>query len=163
MSLMKDSDQLNLQPEPSGPGSSSYWLIVAGGEFAPEVFTAEFVEGERALVVFGCREGGEMYLHSWEGVDSGDWRLRQSEAGELLSVLWGLCAEVRYVMVDPLPRGLAEEDSAPSATIMDRQEFMESVMGRRPPEGVSGQSSQGHDARQEDGQGPGSYRQQKRQ
>lgn len=124
------------------PGRSYYWLMVDGGEYSPKVFTTQLPGGEKALVVFGFREEGEMYLRLTSGIEEGTWRLYKSGVEELLSVLWGLCAGVRYVVIDPLPQDLS--DKLATHQVMGRQEFMEFVMGRRSSgAGVSGLGESG--------------------
>ena len=118
-------------PRSVGPEVAPYWLLVGGGDFTPEVLTTTPEGGQRALVVFGFRQEAEMYLRLEPEVGERGWRLRQSDAGEVLSVLWGLCKDVGYVALDPLPRGLSQRLPGCSETVMSRQEFMHFLMGRK--------------------------------
>lgn len=64
------------------------------------------MDGEgRFLAVFGFEEEAETFLGLL--VDGDDekkeWQSEQAEAGELVSVLVGPCAEVEGVALDPLP------------------------------------------------------------
>jgi hypothetical protein len=114
---------------PTGPEVAFYWLLVRGGEFTPEVLTTTPGGGQRALVVFGFRQEAEMYLRLEPEVGERGWRLRQSDAGEVLSMLWGLCKDVGCVALDPLPRGLSRRLPGYPETVMGRQEFMHFLMG----------------------------------
>jgi hypothetical protein len=63
--------------------------------------------GSEVLRVFSFREEAEMYL-LMERLGS-DWQIRETDVGELASVLFEQCASVRSVALDPLPSTLAEE------------------------------------------------------
>jgi hypothetical protein len=110
--------------------SLAHWLIVDGRDFNPEVFTTRLPSGDQALVVFSFREEGEMYLRLEGGIDRGQWRFYKSSVEELLSVLWGQCRDVGYVVMDPLPQGLSEK--LITHYVMGRHQFMDFLMGRRP-------------------------------
>jgi hypothetical protein len=58
------------------------------------------------LPVFSFEEEAEMFL-GFRDVDD-DWRVRESGAGELVSVLYGPCAGVKEVALDPLPEMVVE-------------------------------------------------------
>jgi hypothetical protein len=79
-----------------------FWHIARQEASYMEVLTAELPSGEEALPVFSFEEEeARMFLES--GVPGGGWRVRQTTAGELASVLFGSGAGVRRVMLDPLP------------------------------------------------------------
>jgi len=63
--------------DPSGPGESS--------------------------AVFSFKEEAETFLRLWEEAEKRGWRSRQTTVGELISVLLGPCAQVKRVLLDPLP------------------------------------------------------------
>jgi hypothetical protein len=86
---------------------SSYWLIAKNENGGMEVSTVRLPGGEEALAVFGHEEEAELFL--WLEVSSHGWRTRESSAGELISILYGLCNGVEKVVLDPLPRLLAEK------------------------------------------------------
>ncbi len=56
---------------------------------------------ERALVVFGFEEEAHAFFVS-ASLGEG-WRIRESSAGELISMLFGPCAYVDGVLLDPPP------------------------------------------------------------
>jgi hypothetical protein len=63
--------------------------------------------GEQALPVFSGVGEAEMFI--WlGGAFEGGWRVRETSAGELVSILYGPCAGVGRVALDPLPEMAAE-------------------------------------------------------
>ena len=65
-----------------------------------EVLTVD-CGGDEALPVFSHEEEAELFL-SLGGVGDG-WRVRESAAGEIVSLLFGPCAGVGSVALDPSP------------------------------------------------------------
>jgi hypothetical protein len=62
---------------------------------------------EQALPVFSGDGEAEMFV--WlEGAFEDDWRVRQISSGELVSILYGPCAGVGRVALDPSPEMVAE-------------------------------------------------------
>jgi hypothetical protein len=59
------------------------------------------------LPVFSFEEEAEMFLRLG-GYDDNGWRVRESSAGEMVSVLCGPCVGVEGVALDPLPEMLNE-------------------------------------------------------
>ncbi len=58
---------------------------------------------------------------------SGDgWRVRETQAGELVSVLCGLCAHVGHVILDPLPQMVT--DKTVSFLSLDRKSFVRDLL-----------------------------------
>jgi len=64
-------------------------------------------DGEEMLPVFSHREEVEMFLRL--GDVGCDWRASESSARGLVSALYGPCAGVRHVALDPLPEMVAEK------------------------------------------------------
>jgi hypothetical protein len=63
--------------------------------------------GEQALPVFSGEGEAEMFV--WlRGAFEDDWRVRETSAGELVSILYGPCASVGSVTLDPSPEMAAE-------------------------------------------------------
>ena len=54
--------------------------------------------------------------------------MRESGAGEIVSVLYGPCASARSVVLDPLPEMVAEE--AVGLVSLSRKRFVEQLVGR---------------------------------
>ena len=98
-----------------------FWLIVKDDLGRLDVLTTNFSCGEAALPVFSFEDEARMFLEL--GALDGDWRVRVTAAGELISVLFSLCAGVGWVALDPLP--------GPDVTVwngllsMEREAFME--------------------------------------
>jgi hypothetical protein len=84
----------------SGP---AYWLIKKSENGRIEMLT--FYGGD-VLPVFSFGEEAEMF-HRFSGVGD-DWQVSESEAEELVSVLYGPIAGVKEVALDPLPEMVAE-------------------------------------------------------
>ncbi len=63
--------------------------------------------GEQALLVFSGEDKAEMPV--WlKGAFEDGWRVRETSAGELVSILFGPCAGVGRVALDPSPEMAAE-------------------------------------------------------
>lgn len=103
---------------------STYWLIARDRNGRVEVLTIE-CGGEQALPVFSFEEEAELFL-GLGGVGHG-WWVRESGAGEIVSVLYGPCAGVRSVALDPLPEMVAEE--AVGLVSLSRKRFVEHLVG----------------------------------
>src|SRR5215204_1005003 len=105
---------------------SVYWLVVKNENGPLEVLTTNLSGGEEALPVFSHEEEAEMFLYLG-GLGDG-WRARESAAGELTSILCGLCAGVKKVALDPLPKMLNEKTVG--LVSLDRERFLDLVLGR---------------------------------
>ncbi len=104
---------------------STYWLIAKDQSDRVEVLTIE-CGGQRALPVFSFEEEAELFL-GLGGVGYG-WWVRESGAGEIVSMLYGQCADVRSVVLDPLPEMVAEE--AVGLVSLSRKRFVEHLVSR---------------------------------
>ena len=105
------------------PGPAN-WLIAKNENGRIEVLTLHRC-GEEVLPVFGHEEEAEMYLQLGCVVGDG-WRVRESSAGELVSVLYGPCAGVKEVALDPLPEMLSE--STVGLVSLPRERLIEHVV-----------------------------------
>jgi hypothetical protein len=90
--------------QPLGP--VSYWLIAEKQDNRIEVLTLHTDGTQETLPVFNSEDETEIFLR-FGGV-TGGWRARESSAGELVSVLYGPCAGVRKVALDPSPEMVNE-------------------------------------------------------
>jgi hypothetical protein len=108
------------------PGSA-YWLIAKNDNGRLEVLTTSLAAGEEALPVFSYEQEAEMFLGLWEAGFDG-WRVRESTAGELISVLYGPCASVECVTLDPLPEMLVERTVR--LVSLSRERFVDLVLSR---------------------------------
>ena len=95
----------NLVPAQRRPGSR-WWMLSKRGARRAEVLTLG-CRGGLALPVFSGED--EAYLFAWlGGAFEDDWRVRETSVGELISTLYGPCAHVRGVALDPSPEMTAE-------------------------------------------------------
>ena len=107
------------------PGSA-YWWVARNENGRLEVLTT----GEEALPVFSYEEETEMFLRLGRvGFDG--WQARESTTGELISVLYGPCAGVERVVLDPLPEMVPERTVG--LVSLSRERFVDLVMSRERP------------------------------
>jgi hypothetical protein len=112
-----------------------FWLIVKYRTGGMEVLRIKLASGEETLPVFSFEDEARMFFEL--GTSDG-WRVRETAAGELISILFGPCAGVRKVALDPLP----DPDVAALAGLvsMGREAFMESLLNmQRLPSYESGE------------------------
>jgi hypothetical protein len=64
-------------------------------------------DGEQALPVFSGAGEAEMFVWLGGALEEG-WQVRQTSSGELVSILYGPCAGVGRVALDPSPGMTAE-------------------------------------------------------
>src|SRR5918997_5490298 len=111
-------------------GTQRYWVIAkdAKDRFGQlELLTLDLDGAGEALPVFSFEEEAEMF-HWLQRAEEGR-EVRETTPGQLVSILYGPCADVGRVMLDPLPEiGLSMQISLLG---MDRNDFVESVMGAR--------------------------------
>lgn len=112
-----------------GFAGSSWWLVAknGGGLLEPLIVGG----GERrALAVFGFEEEATVFLRLG-GLEGDGWRVRQSGAGELVSLLHGPCADAGSVALDPLPQMAV--DGTLGLVSVGREDFLERLLdGGRP-------------------------------
>jgi hypothetical protein len=111
-------------------GTQRYWVIAKDakdGFGQPDLLTVDLDSTGEALPVFSFDEEAEMFL--WLQTAEGGWEVRETTPGQLISILYGPCADVGRVMLDPLPEIGAHMQI--SLLGMDRNDFVESVMGAR--------------------------------
>ena len=111
------------------PGSA-YWLVARNENGRLEVLATRLAGAEEALPVFSHEEEAEMFLRLLE-VESDGWQARESTAGELISVLYGPCASVERVALDPLPKMLVERTLG--LVSLRRKRFVDLVLSREQP------------------------------
>ncbi len=80
-------------------------------------------DGRRVLPVFSFEEEANLYLRL--GIPGG-WRVRQTEGGELLSLLYCLCNKVELVALDPIPA--VETDGMDRLVSLKRERFMDVLL-----------------------------------
>ena len=115
------------------PGRASgraYWLLAKNENGRLEVLATDLAGEDEAMPVFSHEEEAQMFLGLWEeGCDG--WRARQSTAGELISVLYGPCARVKRVALDPLPEMVLERTVG--LVSLSRKRFVDLVLSREHP------------------------------
>ena len=95
-----------LEQAPRRCPSSTFWLVARHENRQMEVLMVG-CSGEQALPVFSGDGEAEMFV--WlKGAFEDDWRVRETSAGELVSILYGPCASVGSVALDPSPEMAAE-------------------------------------------------------
>ncbi len=82
-------------------------------------------DGEEALTVFSFAEEAAMFL-ALERLAPDGWRVRESCAGELASLLCGPCAGVEGVALDPSPEIVV--DRALTLVCMGRKAFLDRLL-----------------------------------
>ena len=114
-------------------GTQRYWVIAKDAKDANEGFgqlellTVDLDGTGEALPVFSFEQEAEMFL--WLQTTEDGREVRETTPGQLVSILYGPCADVGRVMLDPLPEiGVRMQISLLG---MDRNDFVESVMGAR--------------------------------
>lgn len=103
--------------------SRPFWLIVRHRTGGMEVLRMALASGEDALPVFSFEGEARVFLEL--GKPDG-WRVRQTTAGEITSVLFDPCAGVGRVVLDPLPGPFAE--ALRDLAGMGREAFMEAYL-----------------------------------
>jgi hypothetical protein len=115
---------------PRRAGTQQYWVIAKDakdGFGQPDLLTVDLDGAGEALPVFSFEEEAEMFL--WLQTTEDGREVRETTPGQLVSILYGPCADVGRVMLDPLPEIGARMQI--SLLGMDRNDFVESVMGER--------------------------------
>ena len=109
------------------PGPVSYWLIAERQDKRMEALTLHTDGTQETLPVFSSEEEAEIFLR-FGGV-TGGWRVRESSAEELVSVLYGPCAGVKKVALDPSPE-MVNEGTVGLVSLL-RESFLGLIMVRR--------------------------------
>jgi hypothetical protein len=115
---------------PQRAGTQRYWEIAKDakdGFGQPELLTVDLDGTGQALPIFSFEEEAEMFL--WLQTTEDEREVRETTPEQLVSILYGPCANVGRVMLDPLPEIGARMQN--SLLGMDRNDFVESVMGAR--------------------------------
>ena len=101
------------------------WLIARHDNAQLELLTID-AGGEKALPVFSFEEEAEAFL-SLSALGT-YWWIRETTPGELVSVLYGPCASVEWVALDPLP-GVGGE-AIVGLVSLSRERFCKNVKDR---------------------------------
>lgn len=103
------------------PKRTSYWLLVKDKCNDTDIFTNGLLDGQRALAVFSFVEEAEMFLCLRGSADG--WRVRETTAGELLSLFYTKLRGITHVTLDPIPENSFLNASGLLSTT--REYFME--------------------------------------
>src|SRR5215218_5295155 len=115
---------------PRQAGTQRYWVIAKDakdGFGRPDLLTVDLDGTGQALPVFSFEEEAETFL--WLQTSEDGREVKETTPEQLVSILYGPCADVGRVMLDPLPEIGARMQN--SLLGMDRNDFVESVMGAR--------------------------------
>ena len=107
-----------------------HWLITKYDHSKMNALTIRLSGDREALAIFSFEEEAEMFLH-FRGAELEDgWSVRQTSVGELVSVLYGPCANAKKVVMDPAPEvGKRELVGTPS---MHRNDLLRALLGEGP-------------------------------
>jgi hypothetical protein len=113
-----------LEQAPRRCPSSTFWLVVRHEDRQMEVLMVG-CSGEQALPVFSGDGEAEMFV--WiEGAFEDGWRVRETSSGELVSILYGPCAGVGRVALDPSPEMVGM--NAVSLVSVARERFLRWIL-----------------------------------
>lgn len=99
------------------------YLIVRHTHHRMDVLVSPAAD-EEALPVFSTKQRAREYL--WSGGFGPQWHVRESTAGELISLLMGHIADVEMIVLDP-PPGLAVGEDV-SFECLSKTSFIGSLM-----------------------------------
>ena len=88
-----------------------FWVVFAGERRLTASPNLRRVGSKEALAVFSHPEEAEMFVRM-VGADAESWRVRETSAGEVVSLLYGPCRGAKTVALDPLPEALAAASTA---------------------------------------------------
>ena len=111
----------------ASPGSM-FWVVFADECRLTCPLTLGLEGGKEALAVFSHQEEADMLLR-WFGAAGEGWHIRQTSAGEVISLLYGPCCGANTVALDPSPQMLA--DSFLSTVALERGRFVRWVTSRK--------------------------------
>lgn len=115
-----------------------YYVIARYGAKGLELLHTSLESGEETLPVFSSEVAAQDFLLS--GALERGWYVRESYAGELVSLLLGLCTGVAWVLVDPVSGRQAAEGNP--ADIAHCESFVGYLLGSKgrlfskPPENL---------------------------
>ena len=105
---------------------ATWWLLSREGGSGTDLLTVSGADG-KVLPAFSHEEEAHVFL--WLGAMSGgSWRVRETAAGELASLLLGPCAHLDSVALDPLP-GMTEAGTLDLVKV-DRERFVGLLVSR---------------------------------
>lgn len=115
-----------MQTSVERPALSPY-VVVRCRSSGLELLRISLESGEEVLPMFSSEEAARRFL--LPNTLEEDWRVRWCSTGELISLLFGPCANVKQVLLDPLPESLTTE-GALTNTIY-RESFIALLIGAK--------------------------------
>lgn len=110
----------------TGGYSTPVWYMISRRERNRlEVLTVPLAD-EEVLPIFATKRAARHFLQS--GDLEGGWRIRESTAGELISLLLSRLADVDRISVYPRRDGLLADAASPES--VSKREFIAFLMGR---------------------------------
>ncbi len=109
----------------------TWWLLARSERCRTEVLTVNG-DGERTLPAFSGEGEAELFLFLGKETFGRGWHVRETSAGELVSLLSGPYAGVRSVALDPMP-GMAEAGTIGLVSV-GRSRFVSRSL---PPSGIN--------------------------
>ena len=106
-----------------------FWLIVKKGVGHEDTLTLDLDDEGKTLPVFCFEDEARMFLSL--GMLGAGWQVRETTAGELISLLLGPCAGIRFVSLDPLPEMIHRR--MVGLVSLRRKQFVESLIGGAKP------------------------------
>ena len=119
-----------MQTKNSALGRRPLWILTSYQRNQIEPLTLDPDGDGGFLPIFSLEEEAYAFLQllrDEEGKERG-WRIRETTAGELISVLLGLCAQVKRVALDPLP--LSCGGAVLPFISIKRDHFVQHLMGQ---------------------------------
>jgi len=104
-----------------------HYMIARYGVKGLELLYVPLESGEETLPVFSSEVAARDFLLS--SALEQEWYVRESYAGELVSLLVGLCADIEWVLIDPLPGEQAAEGNP--AEIAHWERFVGYLLGSK--------------------------------
>ena len=101
------------------------YMIARYGVKGLELLHVPLESGEETLPVFSSEVAARDFLLS--SALEQEWYVRESYAGELVSLIVGLCADIEWVLIDPLPGEQAAEGNP--AEIAHWESFVGYLLG----------------------------------
>ena len=102
-----------------------HYVIARYGAKGLELLHIPLESGEETLPMFSSEIAARDFLLS--SALEQEWYVRESYAGELVSLLVGLCADIEWVLIDPLPGEQAAEGNL--AEIAHWESFVGYLLG----------------------------------
>ena len=112
---------------------SALWILTRYLHNRMDVLTFDPEDGTGLfLALFSFKEEAELFLGLLEEDDQKKhcWRSRETSAGELLSILYGPCKDVRWVALDPLPLSSCSRSMLHFVSV-NRKRFVQALMRER--------------------------------